>query len=257
MWLTRIARVEADRAAKGARLLTDVLSGIGASYVSLERATAARDTLDDLTWCRSSNGGVVTLRDQALTDVYLVLFPDSELSHLGCPEAFQTVPHNDGTIRVYVRAVSITPQWAGLGLFHELSHVYDFQSGAEPREPTDEQYMAGEARAFHLEMALVNALTSGRLAAALERIVEEPLDPVWVASSGAGLAARLEQMTTGPGARPPGSESEQHMRNGFYRIALLLASHWQKTDPTSVDNPAEAAPVLGQFLASGARTEYQ
>lgn len=209
-------------------------------------------------WCQSSRGSALTLHDQVLTDVLLVLFPNRELDHLGHPAAFQTAPHQDGTIRVNVRAVSFTPLWAGLGLFHELSHVYDFRSGAEPRESSDKSYFEGEARAYHLEVVLLNALTKGRLQAALTSKLKDPLTAeVLAADPGAQVSGQLERAVTPPGSPPPGSDVEAGVRDAAFRIAALLAFHFQQADLLVIENAETAAPALARLFAAAPPMEQR
>lgn len=214
------------------------------------RGAAIRELVTDLTWAESKNGRVYATRAATMTGVLLVLFPDADLPYLGSTQAFQTFPHADGTIRVNVRRVGMTDIWAGLGLFHELSHVFDFQSGIEPRIPTRAQFLDGEVRAYQLEMAMLDELTSGRLTSGLAELVDGPLDPQWLLTSGWELSAQLQAITAVPGEEPPASESERFMRDGFYRVALLMASLWDGNGPATVDDPYVASHGLGQLLSA-------
>lgn len=233
----------------GARLVGQAVGELPAGSAIRARAEDVRDCLSVLTWCQARDGQGYQLDDEVPTDVRLVLFPNRELKFLGNRCTFQTAPRDDGTLHVNVRAVSLTPLWAGLGLFHELSHIHDFRSGSEPRNPSDEQYLEGEARAYHLEVTLLNALSEGRLAAALAARLTEPLAPeVLAAEPGARLADQLERAAARPGSEAARSSEEEEMRDAAHRIAALLAFHYCQSDPVAVEHPETAARDLGRFF---------
>lgn len=236
---------------QGAELVGSVVDELPDDSAVLERAQNVRDLLTDLTWCQSSRGSAQVLHDQRLTDVLLVLFPNRELGHLGHSAAFQAAPNEDGTLRLNVRAVSFTPLWAGLGLFHELSHIHDFRSDVEPREPSTEQYLEGEARAYHLEAVLLDTLAAGRLSAALALKLHTPLTPEELATErGASLSSELERATAKPGQPPPGSNCEAGVRDVAHRIAALLAFHFEEAQLLGMQHPEAAGSGLGRFFAA-------
>lgn len=241
---------------RGADLVGDAVDELPHGSAVLKRAQSVRSLLADLTWCRAKQGSAQVLYDQVPTDVWLVLFPNRELGDLDGSAAFQTVPYEDGTLRLNVRAVSFTPLWAGLGLFHELSHIHDFRSGAEPREPSTEQHLRGEARAYHLEAVLLDSLAGQGLSAALAPKLRTPLTPEELANErGASLSAEVERATASPGLPPPGSDSEAGVRDVAHRIAALLAFHFEEADLLKIEHPEAAASGLRRFFASASSME--
>jgi len=62
----------------------------------------------------------------------------------------------------FIRPHKISAEFAGLNGIHELRHLYDFVNGVEPKNPTDEQYFAGEVRAWEAQIAAADLLTDGR-----------------------------------------------------------------------------------------------
>jgi hypothetical protein len=146
-----------------------------------------------------------------------------------------------------VRTVSLTPLWAGLVLFHELSHVHDLASGLEPRDHTPAQYWEGESRAYSFEMALVEAYTDGALGVALTKHAEEiksmSMEDL-AGEAGSTLASRLERATFGAGARPPASDNELGLRDGFFRCAAVISAQLGVTSTHSVERPEAAASAI-------------
>lgn len=65
------------------------------------------------------------LHDSTQTGTYVILIPDSEAHHMPTPATMHTLRHDDGSVRVHIRAVPFTSPWAALGLLHELSHAPD------------------------------------------------------------------------------------------------------------------------------------
>lgn len=84
------------------------------------------------------------------------------------------------------------------------THIQDFRSCVEPRKPTTEQYLEGEARAYHLEAVLLDTLAAGQLSAALALKLLTPLTPEELATErGASLSGELERATAKPRTTSP------------------------------------------------------
>lgn len=243
--------VSVDRAERvllqGAELVGDAIAQLAESVIR-ERAVATRALLNDVLWSEASQGRVIARQD-GVSDVVLVLLPDREMHHLSAGVAFQTNAHDDGTIRINVRTVSLTPFWAGLALFHELSHAYDFHAEIEPPDPSEDEYARGEARAFHLEMALLDAMTSGRLAANLADIARSgPLDAAVLLDGLRDLSGRIERNVLGPGFRPPASDEEMGIRDAFFKAAVLIASHTGSADPAAIESAEAAGSAVADLM---------
>ncbi len=103
---------------------------------------------DGLTWVHVDQQDFIALEDAAAVhEVLVALTSQREAQRLSAPQAFQTHWSEDlGKAVIFVRTVPVTPRWAGIALFHELSHAYDFISGIEPHQPDRGQFLAGEAR---------------------------------------------------------------------------------------------------------------
>lgn len=226
-----------------------------------ERVRAVRSGLDEILWTESVHGDIHRLTDdQEDSGIWVVLLPDRELAHAGRGETFHTNNYGDGSaVRVHVRAVPLTPEWAGLGLLHELSHAHDFRSGIEPSSPSHDEYLAGEARAFRMEAVLLNALSGGRLATALrDRLDPETLTiPDLTREPGRELAATLETSTLGPRRRPPASDNERGLREAAFLIAALFAVFFAEPDPLAIEEPEGAATASGQFFDTFTATREQ
>lgn len=191
---------------------------------------------EGLTWVRVHRGGYLALADGVGQGVLIALVPTWEAGHLAAPEPFQTSCGQDRVI-VSVRALSFTPRWAGIVLFHDLSHAYDFTSGLEPCQPNRQQFLAGEARAFQAEIELVDRLAEGRLRRALDRFVTEAgISAEEIRADPSALGSRLDAATFGAGGLPPGSQAEMNLRDAFYLAAALFRlredEHGGPGDPT-------------------------
>lgn len=115
-----------------------------------------------ITWAYERNGEIFALEETApVTDVQVVIIAGAPPSGL-VNEAFQTQQDDDGTTRVYVQPCPYTARWAGIVLFHELDHVVDHRTGIWPAAPTDEDWWSAEARAYHHEALVIDALAGGR-----------------------------------------------------------------------------------------------
>jgi hypothetical protein len=251
--------ISTERAARILRQGFDEVQAVASAIphgVARQRAEQVQAIFRRFTWTEvTPEGGLVALHNQfqASPRVLLCLVPDRALHVYDHSESFHTEVF-DGEVQLRIRTVPLTPTWAGLVLFHELSHAHDFDSGVESPDRTPEQHWDGEARAYHLEMALVDAYTRGALAAALTRYADEAeqVTPVAMAGdAGRRLADRLEAATFGRSARPPASMEEFGLRDGFFRCAAIISSHLGTTEAHRIEQPEEAADALRTFADDG------
>jgi hypothetical protein len=224
--------------------------------VARRRAEHVHDVFDRLTWAEMrADGGLISLHDAFAPEPRLIiaLVPDRSMHQLESPNAFQQGFTVAGEPLMHVRTVSLTPLWAGLVLFHELGHIYDRDAKIEPRDSTPAQFWEGEARAYHLEMALVDAYTQGGLEAALSRYSGE-IDSMsaadWKGEAGDRLADRLETATFGAQARPAASDSELMARGGFFLCAAIISSQLGIAAAHKIEQPEEAADALQALIGT-------
>jgi hypothetical protein len=129
----------------------------------------------------------------------------------------------------------VSRRWAGVALGHELVHVHDVLEGVEPAEPDEEQWFAGEARAYRWEAQLVDALTGSTFADQLaEVLVHHPLSatPTTAAVQEAATGLRMQVFALAV------SVTERAQQDAFCSVALLFerrAELWS-LEGTSDDN---------------------
>jgi hypothetical protein len=124
-----------------------------------------------------------------------------------------------------VKPESVSELWSGIVLSHELSHLMDRVHQTEPNNPTRQQFLEGELRAYEIEQLAANLLSQGALEKQMDRLLAR-----WRPSSHEELAHlfsdmpaadwdSLEAALASPAAE---SEAEMKLRGGFYMIALSL-----------------------------------
>ena len=124
-----------------------------------------------------------------------------------------------------VKPESVSELWSGIVLSHELSHLMDRVYQTEPNNPTRQQFLEGELRAYEIEQLAASLLSQGALEKQMDRLLAR-----WRPSSHEELADlfsdmpaadwdSLEAALASPTAE---SEAEMKLRGGFYMIALSL-----------------------------------
>lgn len=78
-----------------------------------------------------------------------------------------------GPLVLNVKPVPMTPEWAGIFQLHELGHLIDRVKGIEPPNPSAEQYLSGEARAFSVEALGADHMTKGTFSKAVAHVIEQ------------------------------------------------------------------------------------
>ncbi len=238
---------------RGARIVSAAVDRLPGGPVR-DQARAVRDAFDQIVWGEVVPGGAIQAMpgpQQTMTDVVVALVPDGEARRLGHPEAFQTSSQPDGNIHVYVRTKRLTPLWAGLILFHELAHVHDFRSGVEPRDPSPDEWLAGELRAYRLEAALLDVVVQGRLTEALGDFLATQSASQLGAGDLAGprgqvVAEQLMRHALRPD-EPPASPTEAGLRGGALLVAALLAIWFDQPDLAGIERPEQALPAMRHF----------
>lgn len=238
---------------QGAAIVAALVERLPAGAVR-EQALAVQAVAGELMWTEVRAGGLYAMPGPAQTrsDVVVVLVSDDQAYRFAEVESFQTRCQPDGTVHVIVRAKRLTPLWAGLVLFHELVHAHDFRSGAEPCDPSPDEWLAGELRAYRLEAALLDVSSDGRLTEALRDFLSrDPADQPSAADlagdRGPVLAQALGQAALGDARTAPASAVEEGLRGAALVMAALLAKRFDQPDPVAIEHPEEALSALRQF----------
>jgi hypothetical protein len=124
-----------------------------------------------------------------------------------------------------VKPEMITERWAGIILVHELSHLMDRLYQVEPMNPTREQFLEGELRAYEAEILAASLLTRGALERQMDMLLAQ-----WRPASHEELIDRVraidpadwDKLETTMASAVPESMAEQSLRGGFYVIALSI-----------------------------------
>lgn len=107
--------------------------------------------------------------------------------------------------------------YGAIVLLHEVQHAYDVCTGAEPLETTPRQWAQGEARAYDVELRLLDRITSGastRYARSLVDRFRVPGDQRWIwPQDTPGLMDALTEWDRIIG-EPPVSDEERGPRGG-------------------------------------------
>jgi hypothetical protein len=122
-----------------------------------------------------------------------------------------------------VKPVSLSEPWSGIVLAHELSHLMDRVYQTEPLNPTREQFLEGELRAYEIEQLAASLLSQGELEERMDRLLAS-----WQPSSHEEILDRFRNMPASEwdsleaalASPAPHSEAEMKLRAGFYVIAL-------------------------------------
>lgn len=88
----------------------------------------------------------------------------------GEPNMVELDPSPENNI-LKIQPQKITPEWAGILLVHELSHLQDRAYDLEPRQPTREEWLGGEVDAYMIEVKAIDHFTQG----AFEKAVKEQI----------------------------------------------------------------------------------
>lgn len=138
--------------------------------------------------------------------------------------------HIDGSSSINVLQIQpaeVSEEWAGIFLVHELVHLFDREKKIEPLHPDRLQYLAGEARAYKVELLAVNYVSEGQYS----RVMEEELTRLGITSLD-GIykiyeSKRLEEFEASfikldqtIGSGPPKSTKEKGNRSGFHIMAM-------------------------------------
>lgn len=86
--------------------------------------------------------------------------PDSPMAD--SPGSMVSVDNNPSVNLLRIKPEKITPEWAGIILVHELSHLRDRLLGLEPVfQPTRDEWLGGEVSAYSVEIDAINHFSKG------------------------------------------------------------------------------------------------
>lgn len=153
------------------------------------------------------------------THFWVIVLDEAEQAKYNVPVAFQFDQTQD---LFYLPAAPISQPWMGLGCLHETVHAKDILEGKESRDASRQDFLAGEVRAYEMELAALDAFTEGRFTTTLQTILERQnyrrSGNLTVPNQAAQKA--LDNLFPQP---EPQSTAERSVRDGLYLIALNFA----------------------------------
>lgn len=192
-----------------------------------------------LTWAREDMfGNIVALDDTIIGNAIIVLMTPLQAMK-GRPLRTDT---STSPPQIMVGPHLVSRRWAGIALGHELVHVHDVLEGIEPPDPDEEQWFAGEARAFRWEAQLVDALSGGTFG---DRVVDVSIEHSLAATpSGTAVHEAATALRTATFSSPL-SATERAQQDAFCAVAALFARRGELWAPgSSSDDMADLKIVL-------------
>jgi hypothetical protein len=127
-----------------------------------------------ITWAYVVGNGVYAAdRSAATGDVQVAVIDGVPPPGLDRDAAFQARRGEDSSLRIYVQPQRFTDTWAGIVLFHELGHVLEHLAGVSSLAATGPDWWNAEARAYHRDALIIDALSGGRFLPALTRLTAD------------------------------------------------------------------------------------
>jgi len=126
-----------------------------------------------------------------------------------------------------IQPAEVSEEWAGIFLLHELVHLFDRKNGIEPLHPDKQQYLAGEARAYEVELLAMNYASKeqyskvmGEELARLGITSPEDIYEIYKSKQLEKLGATFMKLDQTIGSGKPKSEKEAGNRMGFHVMAM-------------------------------------
>ncbi len=130
----------------------------------------------------------------------------------------------EGIMLMRILPIDFTKEWAGLIGIHELEHLENALTGKEPENPTKEQYVDGEIRAFSVEIAGADILSKGSFLRGIDAVIDgynlSSIEDVIAANNSPTILALAKNLDRYITSSPPLSRSEAGMRLAFYLVAV-------------------------------------
>lgn len=126
-----------------------------------------------------------------------------------------------------IKPFPVTPEWAGIGLVHELSHLQDLTKGFEQKNPSREEYLRGEKEAYLREIAAVDIVSQDRLQSEVDTAIQNfniqsVEDVVALSTNLDSYIPIAQQIDREIGSPVPLSRTEINLRMGFYLFAIAF-----------------------------------
>lgn len=103
------------------------------------------------------------------THFWVLVLNEAEKTQLNISTTFQFDQTQDLFI---IPAVPMSPLWMGMGCIHETVHAKDILEGTESRNASRQEFLAGELRAYQIELQAIDTFTNGAFSKALVDILE-------------------------------------------------------------------------------------
>jgi hypothetical protein len=175
-------------------------------------------------WAELRGNAYYPLEDGYRGTAWLVVVPPGN-DYLAKMEATLQVYATESLVVLNIKPERVTSQWAGIFLFHELSHLMDRLYQIEPLNPSREQFLQGELRAYQAELLAANLQSDGNLDRQMDVLISK-LHP----SSLGDLVQKCRLMDLSEyalldsalGNIRPESEAEVSIRLGFYLLSISI-----------------------------------
>lgn len=173
-------------------------------------------------WVEIRGDGYYPLKSGFRKPAYMAVIPPNHyLLDENGPLLQMDSAHGNNVLKI--RPYNIAPEWAGIGLIHELSHLRDRALQLEAEHPSRREWLEGELESYELEIDGMNHFTKGRfknaLLAQIEQFNLESTDDVGFNQDWDRILLNLDQATTG---KPPLSMAEAGNRQALYMFALVF-----------------------------------
>jgi|GEM_PF-3381947 len=153
------------------------------------------------------------------TNFWVLVLNEFEKSELNVSTTFQFDPTQD---LFTIADVPISSVWMGMGCIHETVHAKDILDGTESRNASRQEFLAGELRAYQVELEAIDTFTQGAFSQTISGILQDKLyeqrGKFIIPNKDAQRS--LDQLSPQP---IPQSTAERSVRDGFYVVALNFA----------------------------------
>lgn len=177
-------------------------------------------------WVELQGDSYIALEDGFKNFAWLCAMPPDSQHTRDMIYTLQLDPKPENNI-LKIKPAAITKTWAGLGLIHELSHLFDRVLHLESPTSRGEEFFMGELRAFMAELGAANHHTKGKFSLGMGQVLDKynisgSADLYKKIHSGDEIIfekinEHLDPIITEERAL---SLDERGLRNGFYQIVL-------------------------------------